>query len=684
MACESLQQQLSQLLAAQDNLREQVFTPAQAQQHAAALAAIAVQVTAATAALSACLAQAATTLVPQPQRILEIVNTQSAAFIQQAIAARDELTISLEPGNRSPPPAISLNTFPKDVAVEWIQPLAPNTEYDTTIVAATGWAVHPRRVDTDFPFSHPFGTDWEFSLALDGTNADGTGPFDFLLSRGNPADPAVKDERSEDETAATALKLSFPRGLLGVEMDGNNIPTQFTDFVQPGSRMAVYGRWIVDCGHPIHRCEIHPPLIMAAASNPDTVTTGVLFTSRPYLMGETYTTDESSVYNDSDTNASTFYTHLAHEIEKLPVASTMVEAHPKVKSAPFVGKQVANFLIRPPALPQGVSPASLKLNVSFNFVVRSGCTVGVTSSGSDTINVSVVMDQAGYKPPSLPAKAHRTFTPDDLVREDPDVASDIVTAKHDAEGLGAAEGFVLAGALGAGIGAAASDWFISHGIETDAYASLESFDIESEEGAVLNASASVIPPHAGIAVNDSQPYPVYGWLKVSWVDLRQVAASTLIDLNGTWAVGGVPGPIIASDGHTLSIDMSSIHRPNAIGVVVLPSLISVTFPDDQTYKATLTPPNTILWSNNSTWTKVTSPSPPPPPPPPPPPITTVPDVSGMAATLASKVLIASGLVAQFSGPNTAKSWVFSQSPSAGARVAPGSVVKMVLSTAPQR
>jgi PASTA domain len=66
------------------------------------------------------------------------------------------------------------------------------------------------------------------------------------------------------------------------------------------------------------------------------------------------------------------------------------------------------------------------------------------------------------------------------------------------------------------------------------------------------------------------------------------------------------------------------------------------------------------------------------------PMTTVPDVSGMAAKLASKALVASGLVAHFSGPNTAKSWVFSQSPSAGTEVVPGSVVNMVLSTLPQR
>jgi hypothetical protein len=66
------------------------------------------------------------------------------------------------------------------------------------------------------------------------------------------------------------------------------------------------------------------------------------------------------------------------------------------------------------------------------------------------------------------------------------------------------------------------------------------------------------------------------------------------------------------------------------------------------------------------------------------PMTTVPDVTGTGPILASKILVESGLVAHFSGPNTAKSWVFSQSPSAGAEVVPGSVVNMVLSTLTQK
>jgi hypothetical protein len=93
-----------------------------------------------------------------------------------------------------------------------------------------------------------------------------------------------------------------------------------------------------------------------------------------------------------------------------------------------------------------------------------------------------------------------------------------------------------------------------------------------------------------------------------YVNWHIVGATTLvnavIDLNGTWASGGVPGPIISVDGNSISVDMSSYKRPTATGSIVDSSDITVAFPDDKTYTGKLQPPGTIQWSNNSTWTKV--------------------------------------------------------------------------------
>ena len=77
----------------------------------------------------------------------------------------------------------------------------------------------------------------------------------------------------------------------------------------------------------------------------------------------------------------------------------------------------------------------------------------------------------------------------------------------------------------------------------------------------------------------------------------------MIDLNGQWMSGGVLGPNITVHGNSISIDMSALKRPTAVGTVVNSSNISINFPDDKAYSGVLQKPATIRWSNNSTWTK---------------------------------------------------------------------------------
>ena len=87
----------------------------------------------------------------------------------------------------------------------------------------------------------------------------------------------------------------------------------------------------------------------------------------------------------------------------------------------------------------------------------------------------------------------------------------------------------------------------------------------------------------------------------SWTKVP--AIETVIDLNGQWMSGGVLGPVITVHGNSISIDMSALKRPTAVGTVVNSSDISVNFPDDKAYSGVLQKPGTIRWSNNSTWTK---------------------------------------------------------------------------------
>jgi hypothetical protein len=82
------------------------------------------------------------------------------------------------------------------------------------------------------------------------------------------------------------------------------------------------------------------------------------------------------------------------------------------------------------------------------------------------------------------------------------------------------------------------------------------------------------------------------------------AITTVVDLNGRWAAGGSPGPVITATSTSLTVDMSAYHRPAAHGSIINPATITVTFPDDATYTGKLQAPGTIVWSNHSTWTKV--------------------------------------------------------------------------------
>jgi hypothetical protein len=85
--------------------------------------------------------------------------------------------------------------------------------------------------------------------------------------------------------------------------------------------------------------------------------------------------------------------------------------------------------------------------------------------------------------------------------------------------------------------------------------------------------------------------------------------ATTFNLSGRWSAGtGGAGPFISVNDTTVTVDMSAFGRPTARGSVLNDTTISVTFPDDATYTGTLQSPNVIRWSNNSSWTKVASPT----------------------------------------------------------------------------
>jgi hypothetical protein len=79
--------------------------------------------------------------------------------------------------------------------------------------------------------------------------------------------------------------------------------------------------------------------------------------------------------------------------------------------------------------------------------------------------------------------------------------------------------------------------------------------------------------------------------------------ATVFNLNGDiWS----PGTSTDDSNGFLTVDMSNLNRPDAVGFVINSTTISVTFPDDATYTATIDPSGTgsLDWSNGSAWTLI--------------------------------------------------------------------------------
>ncbi len=388
---------------------------------------------------------------------------------------------------------------------EWTQVLDPGNEYDDDTVGAAGWVIMPGQSGGDLEFAHPWGNDFEFSLALDPA-------YKTLLAPGNGVD--VRE-------AARARQLGVPDALLGVEVDGGLVPGDILGSIREGDRVAMFGRWIVDTGHfhpapspgapvPGFRTEIHPPLLMATANvhkstRPDGIgLTRAVFTSRPFLVGQTYTTNRDTIYQDGVDDDGALFAHLTSEIGKVTtiVRSSGVEAHPKIKTNPFRGAHLFHFIVRPPPPPvQSAIMVTVPpvLSISFNFTVRTGCVVQVSSDGH-VVNVFISMNGTAYKPPQLPPRTEINISTQQLIKQNTDVAGAIADLPWITK---------LAGLLGS-----------LDGVTTDTYPNQNNLVLRTS-GAVLNASALGIHPGLGMMTIDSQPYPVTGWLEVEWVKSSQ-------------------------------------------------------------------------------------------------------------------------------------------------------------------
>lgn len=398
-------------------------------------------------------------------------------------------------------------------AREWNQVTAPAEDLDQDPAGFSGWLLQPEISGDDVRFTHPFGppegpggrnTDWECMVALDPE-------YEGLLAAGNAADDGVSGQLARHD--ADTLHITIPPGgLLAVETDSACVPSAlkppFGDNVRVGDRIAVFGRWIVDAGHEVsppsggtsYRAEVHPPLLMAIGGtrhgdNGESLTR-IVVTSRPYLLKQVYTRDTSTINDDSAPDDGTLLEHLNRDIVRLhTLQSVFIGAHPKIASMPFAGANVFQFSVRPP--PTNVGGVA---QVSFQFTCRTGVVVQVLGQ-DDHVDLLVLLNSADYVPPGLPER-HTVTIPRDQLED----ASKLIPLE---ELLGI---LFQVNELSTVITEAA----LLHGIETDIY-DVPDADPLDRSHAVPFVHVNQIPAgQPGVVIDDSQPYPVLGFLEIRW------------------------------------------------------------------------------------------------------------------------------------------------------------------------
>lgn len=371
---------------------------------------------------------------------------------------------------------------------EWVSVLNPTVEQDDE-VALAGFAVAVDLSGTDLPFTHPFGGDFEFGVVPDPS-------YEALLATAN------RDGNSGNDNIKNAFpdgrRVGLPvTGALPMEVEAGMIPEPFRASV--GDRVAMYGRWIVDAGHSDFHSEIHPPLLMARARAVDAqdastypgsgATTLVQLWSRPYQAAQKFVDGDS--------------TNLSLQSYLKNIADTLsdIKAYPPLFPKPFDGVHLVSFVIRPPALspPRRLAiMGDAQLECSYSFTTNKSCGVQVQQSLSDpqAVEVTISLSSAGYPNVPQPSSTMVKYKVDDLIKQIPGDLGTLNTAIIDVIKLYQSK-------LGLS--------------EADVY--VRQFD----PVAAPDLGANVVPftplaglPPSSVHVDDTQPFPVLGWVKLRW------------------------------------------------------------------------------------------------------------------------------------------------------------------------
>jgi hypothetical protein len=353
-------------------------------------------------------------------------------------------------------------------------------QYDLPLTGLSGTVIDPHPSNSDLWFLHPFGFDFEFFVAPDERYFDLVAPIETEDAYTNAT-----------RQANTAFGLNVP-GVIGMECERGLVPTQFRNAVKEGHRVALWGRWIVDAGHPDFHTEIHPPLLMATAQQTRSKqqagarggkgdATLVQIITRPYLV-------------DQNFGDGGLFEHFVKEAAKvLALLSTRVEANPRLLPMPFRGLNIFSFKVRPPTPRRDRRD---RLFVEFSLARRDDSVAIQVLKGNDneSVRVVVVLNEAGYVPPPQPTASSYSIGLDDVDDYDPEVGKwfrRVVFAELIASPL---QGIIL-----------------SRGIKTRRFAPPPAPTIQRTTRVPLTDLRPV-----NIPVDTSQVWPLSGTVKLEW------------------------------------------------------------------------------------------------------------------------------------------------------------------------
>jgi hypothetical protein len=396
---------------------------------------------------------------------------------------------------------------------------------------------HDDDFNRDVAFLHPFHNDWEMFVAPDE-------PYQSLLAptQAAGADPGY----NRAIRYASNNNIGAPSGFMGVEisrafvqltapdsldLSGGSDPANAADDsdpnqrqvdgpyrARPGDRVAMLGRWIVDCGHDNFTTEIHEPLLLAIGRQEQSATS-VQLIGRPYFVSQVFGGKGLSHAMVDGFAERLDEAHLDLFFPFLFATLKPIALRPTVVSPPFKGTRNFPFVVRPP-VPRPTPTSHLR--ASYHFTVRSGVSVTVGSTGyDDELLVTVSMNSDEYKPADLPQRhnVHVSWDgPHGLLAGFPDEGKRTLI-----QGIMGAAG-VLDPAVGIVWG---------NGFDTDRYdlpAPSSQYDNENVVRNAVVTNSGVNATNSGYSVDDGQPYPIYGWITLQWFDVTIRAVSYLNDV----------------------------------------------------------------------------------------------------------------------------------------------------------